>query len=56
MNTASRLESHGVPDRVHVSDAVFQRLQGRFTFEARGAIELKGSGPMNTYFLNAPVS
>ena len=54
VNTASRLESHGVPGRIHVSDAVFQRLQGRFTFEPRGTIELKGRGPMNTYFLNAP--
>ena len=53
VNTASRLESHGAPGRTHVSDTVFQRLQGRFAFEARGTIELKGRGPMNTYFLNA---
>ena len=54
VNTASRLESHGAPGRVHVSEAVFERLQGRFAFEARGTIELKGRGPMNTYFLGAP--
>ena len=52
VNTASRLESHGAAGRVHVSDAVFQRLQGRFTFEPRGTVELKGRGPMTTYFLN----
>ncbi len=56
VNTASRLESHGAPGRIHVSDVVFQRLQGRFTFEARGTIELKGCGPMQTYFLNAPTA
>ncbi len=56
VNTASRLESHGAPDRIHVSDVVFQRLQGRFRFEARGTIELKGCGPMQTYFLNAPTA
>ena len=56
VNTASRLESHGSSGRVHVSDTVFQRLKDRFTFEPRGKIELKGRGPMNTYFLNAPIS
>jgi adenylate cyclase len=54
VNTASRLESHGAPGRTHVSETVFKRLQGRFAFEARGTIELKGRGPMNTYFLDAP--
>jgi class 3 adenylate cyclase len=54
VNTASRLESHGAPGRTHVSETVFERLQGRFAFEARGTIELKGRGPMNTYFLGAP--
>ncbi len=54
VNTASRLESHGAPGRTHVSEMVFERLQGRFAFEARGTIELKGRGPMNTYFLGAP--
>jgi adenylate cyclase len=54
VNIASRLESHGAPGRIHVSETVFQRLQGRFTFEPRGAIELKGRGPMQTYFLDGP--
>jgi adenylate cyclase len=54
VNTASRLESHGAPGRTHVSEMVFERLQGRFAFEARGTTELKGRGPMNTYFLSAP--
>ena len=54
VNTASRLESHGAPGRTHVSEMVFARLQGRFAFEERGTIELKGRGPMNTYFLGAP--
>ena len=54
VNTASRLESHGAPGRIHVSETVFHRLQNRFIFEARGVIELKGRGPMNTYFLNGP--
>ena len=54
VNTASRLESQGVVGRLQVSDTVFQRLQGRFEFEPRGTVELKGRGPMNTYFLIGP--
>jgi len=52
VNTASRLESHGVTGRVHVSDAVYERLKDRFEFESRGTVELRGRGPMQTYFLN----
>ena len=55
VNTASRLESHGAPGRIHVSDTVYQRLKDRFTFEPRGTIELKGRGSMETYFLNEPI-
>jgi adenylate cyclase len=53
VNTASRLESHGLPGRVQVSNAVCQRLQDRFVFEPRGTIDLKGRGPMDVSFLNA---
>ena len=55
VNTSSRLESHGLPDRIHVSDTVFFRLQDRYGFEPRGITELKGRGPMSTYFLNARI-
>ena len=54
VNTASRLESHSLPGRVHVSEVVYERLRDRFEFEPRGVVELKGKGPMTTYFLNAP--
>ena len=51
VNTASRLESQGTMGRIHVSDTVFERLQSRFRFEPRGVVELRGRGPMSTYFL-----
>lgn len=54
VNTASRLESHGMPGRIHVGEAVFKRLESRFEFEPRGTVELKGRGPMTTYFLTGP--
>nr|XP_033805870.1 guanylate cyclase soluble subunit beta-2-like [Geotrypetes seraphini] len=52
VNTASRMESHGVPDKIHLSPTVFRALQNE-TFEIveRGEIEVKGKGKMTTYFL-----
>jgi class 3 adenylate cyclase len=51
VNTASRMESHGLPDRIHVTRAVYERLNTEFVFEPRGSIEVKGKGAMVTYFL-----
>ncbi len=53
VNIASRMESHGVPDRVHVSKMVAERLADRFRVIPRGAVEVKGAGLMETYFLEA---
>ncbi len=54
VNTASRLESHGTPGRIHVSEAVYLRLKDNFAFEPRGVIDLKGRGQTKTYFLLGP--
>jgi class 3 adenylate cyclase len=51
VNTASRMESHGVPDRIQVTRPVMERLSGSYQFESRGIIEVKGKGPMPTWFL-----
>jgi class 3 adenylate cyclase/ActR/RegA family two-component response regulator len=51
VNTASRMESHSVTGRIHVSEATRRALDGRFQFEPRGQIEVKGKGLMETYFL-----
>ncbi len=53
VNTASRMESHGVAGRIQVTDATRQRLGEPFVFEQRGAIEVKGKGEMHTWFLNS---
>ncbi len=53
VNTAQRLESHGVPDRINVSEAVYLRLKDAFQFEPRGPIDLKGQGSALTWFLDA---
>ncbi|XP_022609535.1 guanylate cyclase soluble subunit beta-2-like [Seriola dumerili] len=52
VNTASRMESHGLPDKIHLSPTVYQALKKKsFVFQKRGEIEVKGKGRMVTYFL-----
>jgi adenylate cyclase len=51
VNTASRLESHGEPGRIQVSEAVYLRLRDRFAFGPCHTVELKGKGPVSAYFL-----
>ena len=53
VNTASRMESHGVSGRIQVTDNTRQRLGESFSFEERGSIEVKGKGEMHTWFLNS---
>ncbi len=51
VNTASRMESFGLPDMIHTSRQVYDQLKGKFIFEKRGLIDVKGKGLMETYFL-----
>ena len=53
VNTASRMESHGVAGRIQVTDSVRQQLTELFLLEDRGVIEVKGKGRMRTWFLNS---
>jgi adenylate cyclase len=51
VNIASRMESHSLPNRIQVSAAAHQHLQDRFRLERHGSVDIKGKGPMETYFL-----
>jgi class 3 adenylate cyclase len=51
VNTAARMESHGLPDSIQVTRAVYEALQTRCRFEPRGSIEVKGKGLMETWTL-----
>src|ERR671931_2644246 len=51
VNTASRMESHGVPGRVQLTDATYELIHDEFECEPRGTIDVRGKGPMRTWFL-----
>lgn len=53
VNLASRMESYGVPDAIQVTRAVYEKLQDRYPFEARGTVEIKGKGALPTWILKA---
>ncbi len=51
VNAAARMESHGEPDRIQVGEHAARLLAGGFVLEARGEIDVKGKGPMHTWWL-----
>jgi adenylate cyclase len=51
VNTASRMESHGVAGYIQVSESTYQYLQASYQLKSRGIIQVKGKGEMMTYFL-----
>jgi adenylate cyclase len=51
VNLASRMESHGVAGAVQMTQNVMEPLAGRYPFEARGLIEVKGRGAVETWLL-----
>ncbi|MBL7998568.1 MAG: tetratricopeptide repeat protein [Candidatus Kapabacteria bacterium] len=58
VNTAARMESHGLPSMIQVTEEFKNEVErqmnghGEFAFTSRGVIEVKGKGAMNVYFLN----
>ncbi|OQW93279.1 MAG: hypothetical protein BWK79_11980 [Beggiatoa sp. IS2] len=51
VNVANRMESHGVPGKIQVTETTYERIKDKFILEHRGPIEVKGKGQMITYFL-----
>ena len=52
VNTASRMESHGVPGRVQIGPATHALVKDHFRVEPRGSIEIKGKGTIETWLLD----
>jgi adenylate cyclase len=51
VNSASRMESHGVAGRVQVSERTGRQLGEAFVLEAAGALEIEGQGEVQTWFV-----
>lgn len=51
VNVASRMESHGIPGQIQVSEATYLVLKDQYQFEERGIIDIKGKGEMRVYLL-----
>lgn len=58
INTASRMESNGVPNKIHISQETADELIAygceSWVTEREGGIEAKGKGRMRSYFVNVP--
>jgi adenylate cyclase len=52
---ASRMESHGLPSCIQVTQTVYERLSGLYAFRDRGIIDVKSKGPTPTYLLLARI-
>jgi class 3 adenylate cyclase len=55
VNTASRMESHGVPGEIQVTERVVAALVDGYVLEPRGTVEIKGKGATPTWFLRGRV-
>jgi class 3 adenylate cyclase len=51
VNTASRMESTGLPDRIQVTEQMRRALASQFDLEERGDVEIKGKGRLQTWLL-----
>ena len=52
VNTASRMQTTGVPGCIQVTQRTHGLLGDRYLFQERGMIQVKGKGTMLTYFLS----
>jgi guanylate cyclase len=52
VNTASRMESHGEPSRIQISEATYELVKDVFECEPRGEIDVKGKGLMRTWWVS----
>jgi adenylate cyclase len=50
-NIASRMESQGVPGKIQITQATYELIKSDFVCEPHGSIDVKGKGPMQTWFL-----
>jgi adenylate cyclase len=54
VNIASRMESHGTPGHIQIGPTTYELLRDDFECEPRGAVDIKGKGEMETWYLIGP--
>jgi class 3 adenylate cyclase len=52
VNTASRMETTGIPGCIQITERTRELLGDRYVLRERGKIQVKGKGKMLTYFLS----
>jgi adenylate cyclase len=52
VNTASRMEANGTPGEIQITRTTYELLKDEFACRRRGTIEVKGKGPMETWYLD----
>ena len=56
VNVASRMETFGANDKIHVSHNIFLQLKDIYSFDKREQMDIPGKGKMQTYFLTKKYS
>ncbi|GAA4971009.1 hypothetical protein GCM10023315_21230 [Algibacter aquimarinus] len=51
VNTASRIESLGEPDKINISETTYRLVKNNIACESRGKIQVKGKGELEMYFI-----
>lgn len=51
VNTASRMESSGIPGKIQITQATYDLIKAEFVCEPRGKIPVKGKGHLETWYL-----
>ena len=55
VNTASRMESHGEPGCIQITEAAKEELGDEYQLASRGIAEIKGLGSLQTWWLKGKV-
>ena len=51
VNMASRMEAHGMPACIQVTQGLYLALRDDYVLHERGTVDIKGQGPTTTYLL-----
>jgi len=54
VNTASRMESHGVGGKIQITRATYELIKNDFVCESRGVVNVKGKGEMEVWQVQRP--